>query len=179
MHFPAEEAYQSVARHHAQSVMLVDGPSVLRTKSRHGILDADLFHDNVHPTLVGHLTLAEAVLGGLKARAAFGWPLSTPAPMLDPQRCADEFGIDALAWAAVCNRSAVYYGQLALLPSDSAERADWRDRYAMAASRIRAGGRPEDVGIPGVGVQALSAVHGTGPAGRSSELSVTRLSCPL
>ena len=142
-----EAAYQAVARNHAQSVMLIDGPAVLRTKSRHGILDADLFHDNVHPTLAGYIALAEAVLSGLKARAAFGWPVSTPAPKLDLQRCADEFGIDAFAWATVCDRSAAYYGQLALLPSDSAERVEWRDRYAKAARRIRAGARPEDVGI--------------------------------
>jgi hypothetical protein len=149
---PLEAAYQRVARRHAESVVLVDGPAVLRTKSRHGILDADLFHDNVHPTLIGHIALAEAVLAGLKARAAFGWPVSTPAPIIDPRRCADEFGMNAFAWATVCDRSAVYYGQLALLPSDSAERAEWRDRYAMAARRIRAGARPEDVGIPGIGV---------------------------
>ena len=142
-----EAAYQGVTRRHAQNVMLVDGPAVLRTKCRHGILDAELFHDNVHPTLAGYIALAEAVLNGLKARAAFGWPHSTPAPVLDPQRCADEFGIDAFAWATVCDRSAAYYGQLALLPSDSAERVEWRDRYAKAARRIRAGARPEDVGI--------------------------------
>ena len=59
---PLEAAYQTVAQRHAQSVVLVDGPAVLRTKSRHGILDADLFHDNVHPTLAGHIALAEAVL---------------------------------------------------------------------------------------------------------------------
>ena len=131
----------------------MDGPAVLRTKSRHGILDADLFHDNVHPTLAGHIALAEAVLSGLKARAAFGWPASTPAPVLDPQQCADQFGIDAFAWATICDRSAAYYGQLALLPSDSAERVEWRDRYAAAARRIRAGTRPEDVDIPGIGVR--------------------------
>ena len=149
---PLEAAYQRVAQRHAKSVVLVDGPAVLRTKSRHGILDADLFHDNVHPTLPGHIALAEAVLDGLKARAAFGWSASTPAPVLDPHRCADEFGIDAFAWATVCDRSAAYYGQLALLPSDSAERVEWRDRYATAARRLRAGAQPEDVGIPGVGV---------------------------
>ncbi len=149
---PLQAAYQTVARRHAQSVVLIDGPAVLRTKSRHDILDSDLFHDNVHPTLAGHIALAEAVLGGLKARAAFGWPVSTPAPILNPQRSANEFGIDACAWATVCDRSAAYYGQLALLPSDSAERVEWRDRYATAARRLRAGAEPEDVGIPGVGV---------------------------
>ena len=149
---PLEAAYQAVAQRHAQSVVLVDGPAVLRNKSRHGILDADLFHDNVHPTLAGHIALAEAVLDGLKARNAFGWPASTPAPVLELRQCADQFGIDAIAWATVCDRSAVFYRQLALLPSDSAERVEWRDRYATAARRIRAGTRPEDVGIPGVGV---------------------------
>ena len=150
---PLEAAYQAVARRHPQSVVLVDGPAVLRTKSRHGILDADLFHDNVHPTLAGHIALAEAVLGGLKARAAFGWPASTPAPVLDPRQCAEQFGIDAFAWAAVCDRSAAYYGQIALLPSDSVERVKWRDRYATAARKIRAGSRPEDLGIPGIGIE--------------------------
>jgi hypothetical protein len=149
---PLEAAYQNVAQRHAQSVMLVDGPAVLRSKSRHGILDADLFHDNVHPSLAGHIALAEAVLTGLKARAAFGWPISSPAPVLTPQRCAAEFGIDSGAWATVCDHSAAYHGRLALLPSDSAERVEWRERYAAAARQIRAGARPEVVGIPGVGV---------------------------
>ena len=150
---PLEGAYEAVARRHARSVVFVNGPAVLKTKSRHGILDADLFHDNVHPTLAGHIALAEAVLGGLRARAAFGWPASTPEPVLDPRQCADQFGVDSSAWATVCDRTAVFYGQLALLPSDSAQRAEWRDRYATAASHIRAGAPPEDVGIPGVGVR--------------------------
>ena len=55
---------------------------MLKARSRHGILDNDLFHDNVHPNLRGQVTLAEPVLSGLKARSAFGWPKSTPAPVL-------------------------------------------------------------------------------------------------
>ena len=124
---------------------------MLKSKSRHGILDADLFHDNVHPTLAGHIALAEAVLGGLKARGAFGWPASTPAPMLDLQQCANQFGIDSNAWATVCDRSALFYGELALLPSDSAERVKWRDRYLIAARQIRTSIPPENTGIPGAG----------------------------
>ena len=102
--------------------------------------------------MVGHVALAEAVLRGLKARGAFGWPASTPATVLDPHQCADQFGIDAAAWATVCDRSAALYGQLAFLTVDSAERVEWRDRYATAARRIRSGTRPENAGIPGVGV---------------------------
>ena len=82
-----ESIYRTVGRRHPRS-LVIDGPAVLRSKSQHGILDAELFHDNVHPTLAGHIALAEAVLSGLKARAAFGWPESTPAPALDPKECA-------------------------------------------------------------------------------------------
>ena len=138
-----EEAYQRPWRDATQqSVLLVDGPAVLRTNSRHGILDGHLFHDNVHPTLIRHIALAEAVLAtASRPERAFDWPASTPAPDNRPRNDVP------MSWAsvrspgaAVCERSAVYYGQLALLPSDSAERAEWRDRYATAARQIRAGG---------------------------------------
>ena len=41
----------AVAQRHERSVVLVDGPAVLKAQSRHGILDNHLFHDNVHPNL--------------------------------------------------------------------------------------------------------------------------------
>jgi hypothetical protein len=146
-----ESIYRTVGRRHPQS-LVIDGPAVLRSKSRHGILDAELFHDTVHPTLVGYVALAEAVLDGLKYRAAFGWPESTPVPALDLKRLAEHFGVNVAAWATVCERSAGFYGQITFLSSDLAERVQWRDRYATAAHQIRAGARPEDVGIPGVGI---------------------------
>jgi hypothetical protein len=146
-----QAAYRFVGQRHRPSVILVDGPAILRAKSRNGILDGHFFHDNVHPTLAGHVALAEAVLAGLKARAAFNWPVATPAQALNPQRCADEFGLSAAAWATVCERTAVFYDGLAFLTLDSAERVQWRDRYTVAARLIRAGTRPEDVGIAGIG----------------------------
>jgi hypothetical protein len=145
---PLEAAYRTVAKRHERSVVLVDGPAVFRAKSHRCILDDYLFHDNVHPTLTGHVALAEAVLGGLKARGAFGWPESTPAPVLDPRRCAAQFGLDATSWAIVCDRCAVYYGLFASIAFDPSERTAWRDRYSAAARQIRAGTRPEDVGLP-------------------------------
>ena len=74
-----EEVYRRVAQNHAGCI-LIDGPTVLRSISRRGILDADLFHDTVHPTLAGHVALAEAVLHGLKSHSAFNWPAAIPAP---------------------------------------------------------------------------------------------------
>ena len=127
-----ENAYRAVARRHDRSVVLVDGPAILKARSRYGILDYDLFHDNVHPTLKGHVALAEAVLAGLKDRAAFGWPASTRAVALEPLRVAAEFEIDATAWASVCGHTAAHHGRLAFLTSDSAERIEWRDRYSRA-----------------------------------------------
>jgi len=149
---PLEAAYRTVAERHERSVVLVDGPAVLRARSRRSILDEHLFHDNVHPTLTGHVALAEAVLGSLKARGAFGWPESTPAPVLDPRRCAAQFGLDATTWAVICDRCAVYYGLFASISFDPSERTAWRDRYAAASRQIRAGIPPENVGIPGVGL---------------------------
>ncbi len=145
-----EAAYRLIAQRHERNVVIVDGPAVLKARSRRGILDNDLFHDNVHPNLKGYVALAEAVLTGLKARAAFDWPESTPAPVLDARRVAGECNINAAAWAAVCWRSAAHYGQLAFLTNDSAERIAWRDRYARTARRIEAGAAPEDTGIPGL-----------------------------
>lgn len=149
---PLEAVYHTVASRHERSVVLVDGPAVLRARSRRGILDAHLFHDNVHPTLTGYVALAEAVLGGLKARGAFGWPESTPAPVLDPRRCAAQFGLGATAWAIVCDRCAVYYTLYSSISFDPSERTAWRNRYADASRQIRAGTPPENVGVPGVGL---------------------------
>jgi len=148
---PLEAAYRMVAESYSPSTLLIDGPAVLKSKSRHGILDDHLFHDNVHPTLVGHVAIAQAVVAGLKHRGAFGWPESTPAPELDPRHCADDFGIDSAAWASVCDRTADFYSELAFLSVDPAERMEWRDRHAAAASQIRAGIRPDCTNIPGVG----------------------------
>ena len=156
-----ETSYKRVGHRHPGSIIWLTDRPCLDSKSRHGILDAELFHDNVHPNLAGHIALAEAVLGGLKARSAFGWPESTPAPVLDPQQCADEFGIDASGLGYGLRAvGGVLWAESRCFSSDLAERIQWRDRYATAARQIRAGARPEDVGIPGVGVAAaISPQH--------------------
>ncbi len=130
-----EAVYRSVARQYGNGVVLVDGPAVLRAESRHGILDDGLFHDNVHPTLAGYVALAGAVIAELKTRSAFGWPATTPVPVLGIQSCARDFGFRARDWGTVCQRAAAQYGQIAFLTVDSAERVQWRDRYASAAHR--------------------------------------------
>ncbi len=148
-----ETAYRAVAKRHEQSVVLVDGPLVLKAISKRGILGNDLFHDNVHPNLRSQVTLASQILSSLKDRGAFGWPKSTSVPTLLLPRVAADFKIDATAWATVCTRSAAQYGQIAFLTVDSADRIIWRDRYSQAAHAIDAGITPADTGIPGVGTR--------------------------
>jgi hypothetical protein len=145
-----EAGYRTVAHRHGASVVLVDGPAVFRARSRHGILDDELFHDLVHPTLTGHVALAQAVLTGLKARRAFGWPEETPAPRIDPSRCAEQSGVDAAAWAMVCERSAAQYDMLAFLTVDPRERVDRRDRLLWTMKQIRDGVPIQALAIPGV-----------------------------
>jgi len=147
---PLEAAYRTVAQRHQASVVLVDGPAVLRARSRHGILDGELFHDAVHPTLTGHVALAQAVLAGLKARRAFRWPQATPVPTLNPNRCTVQFGIDATAWALVYQRSAAQYDMLAFLTVDPRERVEHRDRLLRTVNQIRAGVPLQALAIPGV-----------------------------
>ena len=68
-----------------------DQPS-LKARSRHGILDNHLFHDNVHPNLKGHVALAEAVLVRPRRRG----PLSAGRRQRgrhQPRACASRRGI--------------------------------------------------------------------------------------
>ena len=66
------------------------------------MLDDYLFNDGFHPSLEGHVALAEAILKALQARRAFGWPEAVPAPTIDLAECAAHFGVGAAAWKDVC-----------------------------------------------------------------------------
>jgi hypothetical protein len=171
-----EAAYRDVAKRHGANVVLVDGPGVLRRRSRHGILDGELFHDAVHPTLAGHVALAGAVLGELKARGALGWPDATPAPALDPKRCGAQFGLDRAAWALVCQRAAAQYEMLSFLTVDPLERMQRRDHWLERAKQIRGGVPLESLVIPGYPGAYAAADCNDGPAmAEESGPSTTRV----
>lgn len=148
-----EEAYRTVARRHAGSVILIDGPQVFRAASLRGVIDQALVHDLVHPTLAGYALLARAILGALKQRKAWDWPDSTPVAGLEPRTVERDFGIDGGAWATVCQRVAAQYEMIEFLTVDPGERNAWRDRFLETARRIKTGERPEDLGLVGVGVR--------------------------
>ncbi len=149
---PLEEAYRRVATRYPGTVELIDGPDLLRSASRRGILDDELFHDLVHPTLSGHVLLANAVLVALRGRGLWDWPESTPVPAIDAAWAARTFHLDAAAWSTVCRRSAAQYEMIGFFTPDPSERMSKRDRYLEGIRRIQDGELPSRVGIPGVGV---------------------------
>jgi hypothetical protein len=145
---PFMDAYRAVARRH--EVVLVDGPAVFRAVSPTGLPDDHMFHDAHHPSLIGHIALAERVLRGLRDRGAFGWPKSAPTPTIDPVDCCEHFGIGPEQMAHVCDRAATFYERTAFLRYDPSQRHAKTKMYFDGANRIRAGADPNDVGITGI-----------------------------
>jgi hypothetical protein len=147
-----QEAYREVARRHDS--LLIDGQELFHEAGEHGLLDDRLFHDAMHPSVLGHITLAQGVLRGLHARRAFGWPGDAP-PRLDPAECATHFGLDARAWQALCERGAMFYHGVASSRYDPSERSAKREAFRDAARKIAGGTPPEDVGLPNIGIRPL------------------------
>ena len=111
-----------------------------------------MIHDTHHPTLTGHVALAEAVLRELARRQAIGSSYAGEAGPLDPALCAAHFGMDAEKWATLCERTAEHFRRVAGYRYDSTQRMEKFRRYTDAAGLIRSGTPPERTGIPGVGL---------------------------
>jgi lysophospholipase L1-like esterase len=145
-----QEVYRDVAaRHHG---ILIDGQSYFHAIGPRGLLDNHLFHDGMHPSLRGQIALAQAVLHALRDRHAFGWPESSPAPVIDPAPCAARFGMNANAWRYICLWGILFYKLAAPLRYDPEPRVQLQFAFANAADRIEAGDAPESLGLPNVGV---------------------------
>ena len=146
------QIYHDVAARH--NCILVDGPAIIRAKSRHGIIGDEMIHDAHHPTLASHLTLAQAVLDQLQERRSLGLgDDGSPAPIVDPAECAAHFQIDRQVWANVCVRSGIFYKQGAIARYETAEREAKYERFQQASVQIGQRGRPpEELRIPGVGL---------------------------
>jgi hypothetical protein len=151
---PFQQTYRDVAARHG--CILIDGPAELEALSPHGILDDHLINDAHHPSLRGHIALAEAVLRELRASRSFGWA-SGAAPSIDPAECAAHFGMDDKSWAEVCRKVAFFYKVTANCRYDPAERLNKMELYSKAADRIAAGTPSAEVGLPGIGLPARHA----------------------
>jgi len=149
---PFQQVYRDVAARHR--CILIDGQSYFRAIGRHGLLDDELFQDAMHPSLRGQIALAQAVLHALHERRAFGWPNDSPAPAIDPGRCAAHFGIAGGAWKEISSWGRTFYSVTGRLRYDTAERSRRIDEAEAAEDQIAAGAAPESVGMANVGVPA-------------------------
>jgi hypothetical protein len=145
-----QEAYREVASRHA--CILIDGQAYFHAIGRHGLLDDHLFQDAMHPSLRGQIALAQAVLQGLRSRRAFGWPATTPAPIIEPARCAAYFKLGPSAWKSLSLWGAMIYDLLAPAHFDSSQRRRKLEAYQTSFVRISAGEAPEAVGLPNIGI---------------------------
>jgi tetratricopeptide (TPR) repeat protein len=145
-----QDAYREVAARH--DALLVDGPDVVKRLDPGGLLGDNVFHDGQHPTFRSYLALAQEILDQLAERKEFGWPTGVGGPVIDPEECAEHFGLDASRWAEVCRRSASFHARIAYTRHDPTEHLARADRYARAAEAIASGANPEDVGLPGLGI---------------------------
>ena len=148
---PLRAAYERVAIRHPRSI-LIDGRNELAAISPTGLLGDHVIQDTHHPTLSGIVALAGAVLRELDRKRVFPQSCSGNLP-LDPADCADHFEMDAEKWATVCDRTSEHYKRVALYRYDPSERLAKSRRYADAAGRLHNGTAPEDLGLPGRGVQ--------------------------
>jgi hypothetical protein len=146
-----QDAFRRVAARH--DCIVIDGPAEFRAKSPHGIVGDLLTNDGHHPSLTGHVALAQAVLHELRRREVFGWTEGR-APSIDVAECAAHFGIDDKAWATICAHVATFYNITAVIRHDPSERLRKAKLYQHAADQIAAGTPPGDLGIPGIGLSA-------------------------
>jgi hypothetical protein len=151
---PFQDVYRDLAARH--DVLLVDGQAVFHSRHPHGLLDDSLFNDGMHPSLEGHVALAESILAGLKARQVFGWPSSVPVPRIDLAACAQHFDVTAATWKEVCRFAAGFYRTTSAIRFDPSEREAKAARYEEALRQLEANVRAESLGLPGLGVQPVT-----------------------
>ena len=149
---PFQEVYREVAARHG--CILIDGQSYFHAIGRHGLLDDELFQDAMHPSLRGQIALAQAVLGALHSRQAFGWPKDSAVPVVDPAECVAHFGIDKNAWHRLAMWWKGFNELMTPMRYDTNLRSRKREAGIAAAARIDAGVAPEAVGLPNLGIPA-------------------------
>jgi hypothetical protein len=145
-----QQVYRTVAsRHHC---ILVDGQTLFHKIAPNCLLDDHLFHDAVHPSLLGHVALAQGVLKTLHERRAFGWPDSSRLQPISSLECAAHFGLMPADWKSIAEQGYMYYHAVNSVRYDRRKRLAKQSRFEMAAKRIAAGEAPEALGLPNIGI---------------------------
>jgi Phosphoinositide phospholipase C, Ca2+-dependent len=165
---PFQQAYRDTAARH--DCILVDGQALFHAIGPHGLLNDHLFHDAMHPSLRGHIALAQAVLESLHARRAFGWPAGAPPPpAIDPAECATHFGLGPKDWKLLCDRGFMFYFRTKALRYDPSQRRAKSEAFKSAAQRIARGEPAESLGLPNIGINwpTPASLHAAGPLAMS------------
>jgi hypothetical protein len=172
---PFQEAYREVAARHG--CPLVDGQALFHAIGANGLLDDRLFMDAMHPSLLGHVTLAQGILDAICERGALGWANhEAPAPRIDIAACAAQFGLGTREWRFIAERGCMFEWGTALLRHDRSEREAKVAAFHRAIKRLASGEAPEALAMPNLGVAA-----GVGCAGdetRGNRGSETRRGSP-
>jgi lysophospholipase L1-like esterase len=150
-----QDACRTLAERHG--AIVVDGQAILHARHPHGLLGDDLFNDGMHPSFEGHVALGEAVLAGLKEKAAFGWPQALPVPIVDLAECARRFDVTTATWKEVCRFAIGFYRTTSAIRFDPAERMEKVDRYHAELRRLEAGASSESGNCPGIGIRPVPA----------------------
>jgi hypothetical protein len=131
-------------------------------------LDDHLFQDAMHPSFLGYVALAQAIVDALHSREAFGWLKKSPAPEIDLAECAAHFGLDATGWKALCERGAMFYYATISMRYDRTMRLAKFKAFEVAVARVEAGELPESLGLLNIGIptnartRASSVRHSSG-----------------
>jgi hypothetical protein len=148
-----QNVYREIAARHSQCI-LVDGPEALRAICPHGIISDDAMQDGVHPSLRGITALAQAVLGALRSRQAFGWR-EGDAPALDPAPVAEHFGMNAERWHSVCDWGRSFYRWVAGFRFDPADHLAKAKRFEECDRLIAGGQSPDATGFAPLSLRPL------------------------
>ena len=162
-----QDAYREVEAEFG--VALVDGQALFHELSPNGQLDDPLIVDPMHPTLLGHTALAQAVLARLRGCPELGWDDAAPIPEVDPLECASHFKMDTEAWIGACDLVSDCWGKCAYACFDPSNRLARSRRYVEASRQLANGKSADDVGVPGIGLAPLS----------TSRIQRTRLQPPI
>jgi hypothetical protein len=150
---PVQDVYRDVAARHG--CILIDGQSYFHAIGRHGLLDESLFQDAMHPSLRGHIALAQAVLNALRDRRAFGWPADSSPLIIDPTSCTVRFGIDERAWTFMCRWNQGFNCMTIPLRYDPSLRLGKFKAAVGGQARIQSGIVPEKAGLLNIGTPEI------------------------
>jgi lysophospholipase L1-like esterase len=145
-----QDVYRKVAARHV--CILIDTQAYFHRIGRHGLLDDELFHDGMHPSLRGQIALSQAVLQALHARRAFGWAKDARVLPIDPARVVAHYHLTPLTWRRICLWGILFYDSAYPLRYDPSHRIRMKEAFANAANEIEAGVAPESVGMPNIGM---------------------------